>query len=228
MHYFRPLIFLLTTTTALLTAACGAPNEDASQVTQDMAEQGDTISPPADETKGMDNTIGYGTVQHSTDYEKMVPLPAEAIEAEQRYPVYLPDRSGLDLSPERYHYRFLVPEAEEEVAGLDMREEQPPLFDEVCQRAANPLNCSNERLRNFLREQAAADSQSKLVYAYITINEQGQMERVDQLKVGTGEVCANCTKIAREVLHKMPKWVPARLDGIPVKSQVVLPIYTRG
>lgn len=225
MYYLKTLIFLLTTTTALLTAACGAPNEDASQVTQDMAEQGDTVSPPADETKGMDNTIGYGTVQHSTDYEKMVPLPAEAIEAEQRYPVYLPDRSGLDLSPERYHYRFLVPETEEEVAGLDEREGQPPLFDEACQRASNPLNCSNERLRSFLREQAAADGQGELVYAYITIDEQGKMERVDQLEMGTGEVCANCTKAAREVLHKMPSWVPARLDGIPVKSQAVLPIY---
>jgi len=228
MYYFRTLIFLLITSIAMLSAACGTPNEDASQVTQDMAERGDTLSPAADETKGMDNTIGYGTVQHSTDYEKMIPLPAEAIEAEQRYPVYLPDRSGLDLSPERYHYRFLIPETEEEVAGLEEREEQPPLFDKACLRASNPLNCSNERLRNFLQEQAAADGQGELVYAYITIDEQGQIERVDQLELGTGESCTDCTKTARELLHQMPDWVPARLDGIPVKSQAVLPIYVEG
>ena len=228
MYPFRPLIFFLTTIIISLVTACGNPNENASQVTQDMAEEGDTISPPADETKGMDNTIGYGTVQHSTDYEKMIPLPAEAMEAEQRYPVYLPDRSGLDLSPERYHYRFLVPESEEETAGLDEREQQPPLFDKACQRFAHPLDCSNERLRNFLQEQPATDDQGELVYAYITIDEQGGMERIDQLKLETGERCKDCTEATREVLHKMPSWVPAQLDGIPVKSQVVLSVYVKG
>jgi hypothetical protein len=216
-----PLLLLL----AFFIASCGSPNEDASQVTQDLTESGDTISPPADEAKGMDNTVGYKTVQMSTDYDKMLPLPPEVIEETQRYPVYLPDHTSLDLSPERYYYRFLLPDTGEKVGAVVNREEQPPLFEEACLSAPHPLDCSNERLRNYLKEKAAPDHEGELVYAYITIDEKGQLERVDQLKLGEGETCANCTKIAETIVQRMPDWVPARLDGIPVKSQAVIPIY---
>lgn len=219
---------LLFASVILLAISCGTPNDDASQVTKEIAERGDTISPAADETKGMDNTIGYGTVQMSTDYDKMIPFPEEMIKAQQRYPVYLPDRSSLDLSPERYHYRYLLPETGEQITSLENSEQQPPLFAASCNKAPNPLNCSNERLRSYLQEHASTDSEGELVYAYITIDEKGNIERIDQLELMEGELCADCTETAREIVHKMPRWEPARLSGTPVKSQAVIPIFVQG
>jgi len=213
---FLPLVFL---------AACGSPGEDMKQADRNLSEDADTISPAADEAKGADNTPGYRTVQISTDYERMIPLPEEVIKAQQRYPVYLPNYTSVDLSPGRYSYRYLLPQEEEAIADLEGVEQQPPLFKASCLVGSEPLACSNRKLNAYLAEEAATDEEGHLTYAYLTLDEQGALERIDKIELAEGVICESCPRLARQMLRQMPDWVPAQLNGIKVKSQVVVPMH---
>lgn len=218
-NIFLPILAIV------LVSACGSPGEDMKQADRNIAEAADTISPAADEAKGADNVTGYHTVQISTDYDKMVPLPEEMIKARQRHPVYLPGYESVDFTPGRYSYRYLLPEGEETITDLQGVDQQPPLFDESCLIGAEPLDCSNQKLNAYLAEQRSTAEEGNLTYAYLTLDERGTLERIDKVEVAKGIICERCPQAARKLLRRMPDWEPARLNGAKVKSQIVLPMY---
>ncbi len=211
---------------ALTFSACSEPGSESTPPDKPISEDADTMVPPADSAKGMDNVIGYRAVQHSTEYEDLLPLPPEVKRENQLYPVYLPDYTDVDFSPERYSYRYLIrDEGPATVEGMEGIEERPPLFDESCTLSGEPVNCSNAKLRAYLNKEGGASEEGELVFGFITLDEKGALERIDRIELADGAVCADCRARARVVLNRMPDWTPARIEGTAVKSQVVVPLY---
>ncbi len=58
------------------------------------------------------------------------------------------------------------------------------------------------------------------VFVQFIVNTDGS---ITDLKVLKG-LCEQCDKNALEALSKMPKWTPAKKDGKPVKSRVIIPV----
>ncbi len=58
------------------------------------------------------------------------------------------------------------------------------------------------------------------VYIKFTVNTDGSLSNFEPLK---GH-CTICSNKATEMMQKMPNWIPAKENGIPVRTQMVMPI----
>jgi hypothetical protein len=55
------------------------------------------------------NVKGYPTVQMSTDYEDLMPVPSAVIQDDNTFAAYYPGEAVFDFSPDRYVFRYLIP-----------------------------------------------------------------------------------------------------------------------
>ncbi len=222
MRSINSIVTCLLTILFLTTLSnCGyEANEGATN--QTVAEAADSISPPADETDGADNVEGYHTVQMSTVYKDLMPVPEAVMEGENTYAAYYPGEAVFDFSPDRYVFRYLIPDKNVDGDLLNQQERQPPLFNTSCARAEVPLECSNSAYLAY--NDAQETPLNRIVYAYITLNENGELERIDHIQPANNAACGPCRVKAQAYLEDLPKWEPATFNGLAVKAQVILPI----
>jgi hypothetical protein len=200
---------------------CGYEANEGS-TNQTIAEAADTIAPPADETKGADNVKGYHTVQMSTVYKDLMPVPEAVMEGENTYAAYYPGAAVFDFSPDRYVFRYLIPDKNVDGYVLNQQERQPPLFKASCARAEVPLECSNSAYLAY--NEAQETTLNRIVYAYITLDENGELERINHIQPANNATCDQCIVKAQAYLANLPRWEPASFNGSTVKAQVILPI----
>ncbi|MCI4651284.1 hypothetical protein [Phaeodactylibacter sp.] len=221
----KTINFLLTCLFATLFLAtlsnCGYEANEGT-TNQTVAEAADTISPPADETDGADNVQGYHTVQMSTVYKDLIPVPEAVMEGENTYAAYYPGEAVFDFSPDRYVFRYLIPDKDVDVEILNQQTRQPPLFKTSCARAEVPLECSNSAYLAY--NEAQATPLNRTVYAYVTVNENGELERIDHIQPANNAACSQCRARAQAFLDNLPKWEPASFNGSAVKAQLILPV----
>jgi hypothetical protein len=223
--YMKTINSLLTCLFATLFLAtlsnCGYEANEGT-TNQTVAEAADTISPPADETDGADNVQGYHTVQMSTVYKDLIPVPEAVMEGENAYAAYYPGEAVFDFSPDRYVFRYLIPDKDVDVEILNQQTRQPPLFKTSCTRAEVPLECSNSAYLAY--NEAQATPLNRTVYAYVTVNENGELERIDHIQPANNAACSQCRARAQAFLDNLPKWEPASFNGSAVKAQLILPV----
>lgn len=223
MIFRRPTVTVAYLFLAFFIAGCGY---EANEGTTDnaIAEAADTISPAADETDGMDNVKGYHTVQLSTTYVDYMPFPPAVIEGDHTTAVYYPGEAAFDFAPDRYVFRYLIPKSDDAREMLNRNPKKPPLFDLSCRQATVPIECSNAKYLNYLKEESGDLSGSEVAYAYITLSESGELERIDQIVPANEATCEGCRAKVQRMLRNMPKWAPAHYNGEAVKSQIILPV----
>jgi hypothetical protein len=223
--YMKTINSLLTCLFATLFLAtlsnCGYEANEGT-TNQTVAEAADTISPSADETDGADNVQGYHTVQMSTVYKDLIPVPEAVMEGENTYAAYYPGEAVFDFSPDRYVFRYLIPDKDVDVEILNQQTRQPPLFKTSCARAEVPLECSNSAYLAY--NEAQATPLNRTVYAYVTVNENGELERIDHIQPANNAACSQCKARAQAFLDNLPKWEPASFNGSAVKAQLILPV----
>lgn len=221
MRRFEFTIFSLLFVFTIALFGCGyEANEGATN--QTVAEAADTIVPAADETDGADNVKGYHTVQMSTDYEDLMPMPPAVIQGDNTLAAYYPGEAVFDFSPNRYVFRYLIPNTEASRKAVEKKMQQPPLFKASCAGAEVPLDCSNAA---YLAYNKSKDTPlDRLVYAYITLAEDGKLERVDHIQVPNESPCQQCEAKARGYLTDLPQWSPGQVNGSAVKTQLILPV----
>lgn len=189
-----------------------------------MANVLDTIPPPADEADGVDNRPGYHTTQMSTEVDKDIPIPDGNLNIPPKGMAFMPERSEIDFSPNRYTYRYLIEEMEEEEEVSPVKKERPPLFTSACISSERVLECSNEALLGYLRQLPAASEEGRLLYAVVTLGPDGQPENIERIQCTGTLPCIAYQNKAWNALLDMPSWEPAMYEGRAVKSQVVIPI----
>lgn len=104
-----------------------------------------------------------------------------------------------------------------------------PLFSDKCLESDNPQECSNEALNYYLSknidypENAIEKDHDGMEKLFFVIDEYGKIE--GNIKViSKDKPCVGCAKAAVEAVANMPKWIPGRIDGIAVKSKIILPV----
>ncbi len=223
MIFHKPTSVFVYFFLAFFVAACGyEANEGATD--NAVAEAADTISPAADEADGMDNVEGYHTVQMSTTYVDYMPFPPAVTEGGRTTAVYNPGEAVFDFAPDRYVFRYLIPKSDDGRELLNRNPRKPPLFDLSCRQAAIPIECSNAKYLNYLEAEGGDLSEGEVVHAYITLNEKGELERIDQIVPANEAACEGCRTKAQRIVQGMPKWAPAYYNGEAVKSQIILPV----
>ena len=215
------LIYLLAPLFLTTLSNCGYEANEGT-TSQTVAEAADTIVPPADETDGADNVKGYHTVQMSTVYKDLMPVPEAVIEGENTFAAYYPGEAVFDFSPDRYVFRYLIPNKGADTDMYSQQTRQPPLFKASCARVEVPLECSNSAY--FAYNSSRETPLNRTVYAYITLSEEGELERIDHIQPANEAACKPCKAKARAFLESLPKWKPASFNGAPVKSQIILPV----
>ncbi|MCO6476638.1 MAG: hypothetical protein J5I94_08445 [Phaeodactylibacter sp.] len=220
---FRTLLLFVLATFLLF--SCANNGKDASLDTEGpVTNVLDTIPPPADEADGMDNRPGYHTTQMSTEVDKDIPIPDGNLNIPPQGMIFMPERSEIDYSPNRYTFRYLLEEIEGEVAESPVKKERPPLFSSACIGSERVLECSNEALLGYLRRLPAASEEGRLLYAVVTLGSDGQPENIERIQCTGTFPCIAYQNQAWAALLNMPAWEPAMYEGRAVKSQVVIPI----
>ncbi len=144
------------------------------------------------------------------------------------------DDSGFELPnplPAKYQYILLYDAkplvVTDKVYGENV--DRAPLFAETCLTNSDPEQCSNEMIKQFIKdnieypEKASRKNHDGLEHVIIVINEFGKIDGNIQV-ISKEEPCAGCTQAAVNVVKKMQHWVPARKDGLAVKAKVIIPI----
>lgn len=62
------------------------------------------------------------------------------------------------------------------------------------------------------------------VFVQFIVNEDGSLSDIKILKEGQ---CKPCEQIALDVVHKMPNWIPGKMEDKPVKAKAVFPMVFR-
>lgn len=61
------------------------------------------------------------------------------------------------------------------------------------------------------------------VHIQFNVNEDGKISDIQILK-GMSEICEPCDKEAIRLIENLPDWIPAKLNGRPVRSRVAVAI----
>jgi periplasmic protein TonB len=111
------------------------------------------------------------------------------------------------------------------VITLNVFGQEENIDEDFCiptQSAAYPGG--QDSLKNFLKKNLKSPliykNVSGKVFVQFIVGIDGS---VTEPKVIKGQ-CDQCDSNALEVISQMPKWVPAKKDGRPVKSRVIIPI----
>ena len=107
--------------------------------------------------------------------------------------------------------------------------DSPPLFSKECLTAKNPEKCSNQALKEWIRENITypkadlKEGHDGLEHITFVINQRGKISTIQELDTKM-EACEGCGVAALNAVTSMPDWVPAKLNGKPVSVVVTLPI----
>ncbi len=139
---------------------------------------------------------------------------------------------GIHLNPESYTYQYSEKPKKgraRQVTYSISEVDRPPLFSDKCQNKKRPMECSNEALKEYFRENIKYPAQAQraqsdgLEYVTFTIEPDGSIGQNFSV-VSKEKSCQSCAAAAVKAVSSMPKWVPAMKDGKPVRVRVVLPI----
>jgi hypothetical protein len=102
--------------------------------------------------------------------------------------------------------------------------DQLPLFDASCLTAAEPENCSKEKI-NTLIDQYLTFKKGDEVNRYVefTISKVGEIQDVNYVS-NAAEICLECKTKAIEVISDMQRWEPAVKNGAPVSTKMRIEI----
>ena len=105
---------------------------------------------------------------------------------------------------------------------------RPPLFNAKCLEAEDPMACSNQSLRRFVKtivDELRSEYSFTREYEMVTfiVDQKGKI-LADVFIAPQEEPCPDCNKVAVQVIKKMNDWVPAFKDGMPVSVRVQVPI----
>jgi hypothetical protein len=109
--------------------------------------------------------------------------------------------------------------------------DQAPVFSEDCVDTDNPIDCTNEKLQEFIAAQdfnypirAKVNFQEGLEYVTFVLNEKGKFEGKPSV-LSKDEPCKGCSDNAVEIVMLTEgKWQPAILNGEPVKVILTIPV----
>jgi hypothetical protein len=108
---------------------------------------------------------------------------------------------------------------------------RPPLFNKNCLTAANPEQCSNEAVLDWMQyavekpKAPGAQNQTPMHYVRFIVNKQGKVTYARIIPTTPPQTCAACEAATREAIAGMPSWMPAIREGQAVRVRVTLPVY---
>lgn len=108
---------------------------------------------------------------------------------------------------------------------------RPPLFNKDCLTAANPEQCSNEAVIDWMKYAVArpnlpaAQTQEVVHFVTFIIDQNGNVSKAKIIPARKGPTCKPCQAATLEALAGMPAWLPAIRNAQAVKVQVTLPVY---
>lgn len=105
----------------------------------------------------------------------------------------------------------------------------PPLFDPACKTSKNPGKCSEEKIMQFIKQNAKFPNKTNaniksLEQVIVVIDKDGNLSDTKFIASGNSEACKACQQAAADVIGMMKKWTPAMKDGKAVASQMTIPV----
>lgn len=103
----------------------------------------------------------------------------------------------------------------------------PALFSASCQQNENKAKCSQNMLREYIKNNLAnpnkdQETKQREVISF-TILPDGSIGK-NIRSISKKEVCTGCRAAAIKVLSAMPKWVPAMKEGKAVAMSMTVPV----
>jgi hypothetical protein len=96
--------------------------------------------------------------------------------------------------------------------------DQLPLFDASCLTAAEPANCSTDKIKTFVDQYLTFNRGDEAKrYVEFTISKVGEVQHINYVSNAT-ELCLDCKEKAINVVSEMQRWEPAVKDGAPVAT----------
>ncbi len=97
--------------------------------------------------------------------------------------------------------------------------------DEMAQFKYNGNNDTRESLKSFIQKNMKWPSQDDCfgkVYVRVVVNEDGTLSDFVILRGLDG--CRGFNEEALRLISVMPRWIPAKIEGMPVNSYIIIPI----
>ncbi|GLR16918.1 energy transducer TonB [Portibacter lacus] len=112
------------------------------------------------------------------------------------------------------------------IADVDMQ----PLFSMECASMENPVECSNEKMLQFVKDNATFPreainrNQDGFEQVIVVIEKDGSLSNMKYVASSKTKECDGCQKAAVDVVGMMENWKPAMKDGKPVAVQMTIPV----
>ncbi len=105
----------------------------------------------------------------------------------------------------------------------------PPLFDKACGDKKEPRKCSDDKLLDFIKDNAkfpkrAKNNATSLEQVVVVIEKDGSISSTKYVASGNKETCEGCQQAAADVVGMMKSWIPATKNGSPVAVSYTIPI----
>lgn len=139
---------------------------------------------------------------------------------------------GIQMDPETYTYQYgekTKKSSADKVTYSVSEVDRPPLFSDKCQDKKRPIECSNDALKVYFKNNIEYPAQAEraqsdgLEYVTFTIEPDGSIGQNFSV-VSKEKSCKSCAAAAVKAVASMPKWTPAMKDGKPVRTSLVLPV----
>jgi len=105
--------------------------------------------------------------------------------------------------------------------------DRPPLMDQSCVNASNPMKCSEEKILAYIQKNVKVPNDyrgASLEQVLVIIDENGKIENVKYVASGDQKACKGCQQAAVDVVSTMNNWIPAMKDGKAVPVKMTIPV----